>query len=141
MAAPSMEGPLAKQNPSAPSRYSVRTFTLDSSGLRFRGAQRKDGEAPSEHRIGMEEVASLAPGHGDAPAPEGPDFQIRLAHDVAPRSLLSRYRRPRPGQDVLGRLCALGSEPNYSRLSGAGMQRTRGAADGPRRAAAARALP
>ena len=59
-----MEGPLAKQNPSAPNRYSIRTFVLDGSGLRFRGARRVDGEAPAEHRIDMDEVASLRAGNG-----------------------------------------------------------------------------
>lgn len=89
-----MEGPLAKQNPSAPNRYSIRTFVLDGSGLRFRGARRADGEAPAEHRIDMDEVASLRAGNGGATAfmpgensdatstPEGADFQIHLKRDA-----------------------------------------------------------
>ena len=88
-----MEGPLAKQNPSAPNRYSIRTFVLDGGGLRFRGARRADGEAPAEHRIDMDEVASLRAGSGGATAfqpgensdatstPEGTDFQIHLKRD------------------------------------------------------------
>ena len=77
-----MEGPLAKQNPSAPHLYSVRHFVLDGRGLRFRGAQRSDDEPPAEHIIHMDdqanEVEMLAPGHGDpsVAALDGADFQL-----------------------------------------------------------------
>lgn len=86
-----MEGPLAKAIPSSANRYSIRTFVLDDTGLRFRGKRRFDGEVPAEHFIDLGRIESLAA--GTTVAPEGTDFEIGLRDDKdGPFSLQLRAR-------------------------------------------------